>query len=268
MKNLLYILISLFLITGCEKEIDLDLEDKSGNIVIEGNVSDQPGPYYVKITRSVAFTQNNEYPLIEDAVVILSDNSGQTETLQYVGAGRYETTNFVTQPGKTYTIKVTAEGKEYTAKSTMPFPVSLDDLQQDSFTIGGEITYTLLPIFTDPSALGNRYLLKYSINNSSKKTFEIFSDNVNNGMVNQRPLVLPNDDEDPDDQKVVVGDTIYVELQCIDTNVFTYYSSLLQISGSGPGGSVTPSNPPSNISNGALGYFSAHTSSKKSFVIQ
>jgi len=82
-------------------------------------------------------------------------------------------------------------------------------------------------------------------------------------------LLLPNDDGDnPDDIKVVVGDAIHVEMQCIDQNVYTFYSALLQLSGGGPGGGITPANPPSNISNGALGYFSAHTVRKKSVVIQ
>jgi len=268
MKNIFLIIISLFLFTACEKEIDLDLDDKSGNIVIEGNLTDQAGPYYVKITKSVAFTTNNTYPIVSNAVVVLSDDTGQTETLNHVGEGFYETTNFTTAPGRTYTLKVSAEGKEYTAKSTMPQPVLLDNLQQDSFMVAGELSYTLLPVFTDPAELGNRYLFSFSVNNSGKM-FEAFSDNVNNGVVNQRPLLLPNDDEDGNGQKTKVGDTIYVEMQCIDTNVYTYFTSLLQIiDGGGPGGGITPSNPPSNISNGALGYFSAHTVSKKSYVIQ
>lgn len=269
MKNIFLIIASLLLLTGCEKEIDLDLEDQSGNIVIEANVTDQPGPYQVKITKSVAFTENNSYPVISNALVILSDNNGQTETLNYMGQGIYETTAFTTASGRTYTLKITAEGKEYTAKSTMPQPVLLDDLLQDSFLVGGELSYTLLPVFTDPPMLGNRYLFSYTLNNNPNKTFEAFSDNVNNGMLNQRPLLLPNDDEDGESEKTKVGDTIKVEMQCIDTNVFTYFSSLLQIiDGGGPGGGITPSNPPSNISNGALGYFSAHTVSKKSYVIQ
>ncbi|WP_175621923.1 DUF4249 domain-containing protein [Chryseobacterium schmidteae] len=269
MKNIFLIILSFFLVTSCEKEIDLDLEDQSGSIVIEGNVTDQTGPYYVKITKSVAFTQVNQYPAIENAQVVLSDNTGQTETLLYVGNGRYRTSSFVGQSGRTYTLKIQAEGKEYTSTSTMPQAVSFDGLDQDSFTVGGEISYTILPIFTDPAALGNRYLFSYTVNNKSKKYFSEFSDNVNNGMPNQRPLILPNDDgEDPDDVKVVVGDTIHVEMQCIDNNVYTFYSALLQLSGGGAGGGVTPSNPPSNISNGALGYFSAHTVSKRSIVIQ
>lgn len=269
MKNIFLIIISLFLFTSCEKEIDLDLDDQSGNIVIEANVTDQPGPYQVKITKSVAFTENNIYPIVSNAIVVLSDNTGQSETLNHVGQGIYETNTFTTAHGRTYSLKITAEGKEYTATSTMPQPVVLEDLQQDSFLVAGELSYTLLPIFTDPVTLGNRYLFSYRLNNNPKKTFEAFSDNVNNGMANQRPLLLPNDDEDGESEKTKVGDTIYVEMQCIDTNVFTYFSSLLQIiDGGGPGGGITPSNPPSNISNGALGYFSAHTVSKKSYVIQ
>ncbi len=268
MKNLFLIIISLFLFAGCEKEIDLDLDDKSGSIVIEGNITDQDGPYYVRITKSVAVTADNIYPIISNAVVILSDDAGQTEVLKHVGEGFYETNTFTSAPGRTYTLKVSAEGKEFTAKSTMPQPVVLDGLQQDSFMVGGELSYTLLPIFTDPQALGNRYLFKYSVNTSGE-IFEAFSDNVNNGVVNQRPLLLPNDDEDGESEKTKVGDTIYVEMQCIDTNVYTYFTSLLQIiDGGGPGGGITPSNPPSNISNGALGYFSAHTVSKKTYVIQ
>lgn len=269
MKNIFLIILSLVLVTSCEKEIDLDLEDQSGQIVIEGNITDEIGPYYVKITKSVAFTQSNQYPAVENAQVTLSDNTGQTESLQYIGNGRYQASTFIGQSGRTYTLKVQVEGKEYTSTSTMPEAVVFEGLDQDSFMVGGETSYTLLPVFTDPQALGNRYLFKYTINNNPKIFLSEFSDNVNNGAVNQRPLLLPNDDgEEPDDIKVVVGDHINVEMQCIDQNVYTFYSALLQLSGGGPGGGITPTNPPSNISNGALGYFSAHTVRKKSIIIQ
>ncbi|MFN1215648.1 DUF4249 domain-containing protein [Chryseobacterium kwangjuense] len=271
MKNIIFIILTLFTVTSCEKEIDLDLDDKSGTIVIEGNITDQPGPYVVRITKSVAFTASNQYPAVTGAQVIVSDNTGQTETLQYLGDGKYVTNTFTGVAGRTYTLKIQAEGQQYTAQSTMPEAVPFDDLTQDSFSFGGETTYTLLPVFTDPSVLGNRYLFNFTVNNMTKKTFEVFSDNVNNGLVNQRPLFLPNEDDedDPTDHKVVPGDTIYVEMQSIDNNVFTYYSALLQISGDGgPGGGLTPTNPPSNINNGALGYFSAHTVQKRSIVIQ
>ncbi|MEF9478923.1 DUF4249 family protein [Chryseobacterium sp. 1B4] len=158
MKNTLYIILSLLALTSCEKEIDLDLNDQSGNIVIEGNVTNQPGPYTVKITKSVGFSEPNQYPAVTGAQVILSDDMGQTETLQYTGNGVYQTSTFTGSPGRTYTLKVQAEGKEYTAQSKMPEIVYFDGLKQSSFKFGDKTTYTLLPLFTDPMPLGNRYL--------------------------------------------------------------------------------------------------------------
>lgn len=258
MKKVFFIILSAVALTSCEKEINLDLADQSGNIVIEGNVTDKNGPKTVKITKSVGFAQPNQYPAVAGAQVILSDNTGQTETLEYTGNGEYKTNTFLGVPGRTYTLKVIAEGKQYTAQSTMPQAVELDGLVQDSFMFGSKKSYTLLPVFTDPIELGNRYLFSITINNSAKKYISVLSDNLNNGLPNQWTLGLPNDDNKGRDHQVVPGDVVYVEMQSIDTNIFTYYSALLKIS-EGYGGSVTPANPPSNISNGALGYFSAHT---------
>lgn len=264
MKNIFLIIISLFLVISCEREINLNLEDQSGNVVIEANVTDQAGSYSVRITKSVSFTQSNTYPGIENAQVTLSDNLGQTENLQHIGNGIYQTSSFQGQSGRIYTLKVKAEGKEYISQSKMPETVEFQGLEQDSFMVAGETNYTLLPIFVDPPVLGNRYLFSYLVNDNPKKYFSEFSDNVNNGLPNQRPLILPNDDKEV---KVKVGDKITVEMQCIDDAVYTFYSALLQLSGGG-GGGVTPTNPPSNISNGALGYFSAHTVSVKTIVIE
>lgn len=58
------------------------------------------------------------------------------------------------------------------------------------------------------------------------------------------------------------GDAIELDLQCIDRNVYRYYYAFGQNLGEG-GPPVAPANPPSNISNGALGVFSVHTSSKR-----
>lgn len=266
MKKTFFIILSAFALSSCQKEIDLDLADQSGNIVIEGNVTDAKGSYIVKITKSVGFSQPNQYPAVTGAQVILSDNTGQTEILEYAGGGEYKTSAFLGVPGRIYTLKVLAEGKQYTAQSTMPEAVELEALAQDSFKVGDKTTYTILPIFTDPAELGNRYLFSVTINDLSKKYISVLSDNLNNGLPNQWSLGLPNDDNKGRDHEVVPGDDIHVEMQSIDTNIFTYYSALLQISDGY--GTVTPANPPSNISNGALGYFSAHTVRSLVFQIQ
>jgi hypothetical protein len=63
----------------------------------------------------------------------------------------------------------------------------------------------------------------------------------------------------------VKGDVIEVEFQCIDENVFEYFNGIMLLQ---TDRGITPTNPGNNIEGGALGYFSAHTSERKSLTIQ
>ncbi len=252
-------------LTSCEKEIDLDLENKSGQLVIEGNISDQVEPHLVRITRSVAFTEPNKYPAVSNAFVSISDNTGFVDTLKYVSNGQYITNKLKAGvSGKTYTLKVVFEGKTYEAKSTLPQSVPLTGLKLNSMTFFGSTNYDVLPEYIDPIFLGNLYYFKVEVSSQKVTSVETFTDNFGNGTANQRSLNLPNDTEN----SIKNGDSVKVEMRCIDKNIYTYFSAINQISGGGPGGGVSPANPPSNISNGALGYFSAHTSVEKSLIVK
>jgi hypothetical protein len=70
------------------------------------------------------------------------------------------------------------------------------------------------------------------------------------------------------DFDVKKGDVITVEMQCLDKGSYEYFYSLFSIGNNGPGGGATPTNPVSNISGGALGYFSAFTSQKQTIEIK
>ena len=61
------------------------------------------------------------------------------------------------------------------------------------------------------------------------------------------------------------GDSVSLNMYSIDANVYHYLSEMLQISNSAE--SVTPANPDTNFSNGALGFFSAHTVVSKQAVV-
>jgi hypothetical protein len=71
-----------------------------------------------------------------------------------------------------------------------------------------------------------------------------------------RPVRLELNDDDLD---LKAGDLISLNMQCIDKHVSVFYTTLALMGDSGPGGGTTPNNPQNNISNGALGIFSAHT---------
>jgi len=70
------------------------------------------------------------------------------------------------------------------------------------------------------------------------------------------------------DKGIFSGDTVTVEMQCIDLPVYTYWETLMQEQSNGPGGGVTPSNPPTNITPATLGYFSAHTTQSQTIIVK
>jgi hypothetical protein len=266
MRHYLILVLLAVLFSSCTKEIDLNLENKSGEIVIEGDITNLAGPQTVKVTRTAAFTSTNGYPAVTNAFVTIRDNIGTIDTLVYTTSGEYKTTRLVTAPGRTYFLTVRVNNVEYTANSTMPNPVAFNGLTKDSISFGGDITYSVLPNFVDPVEIGNRYLFISKAAGKSEKIYDLYSDNVNNGILNQRSIFLTYNNSNTD---IVVerGDSINVEMQCITNDIYIYYQSLLELADGGAGGGTTPANPTTNISNGALGYFSAHAVAFQNIVL-
>lgn len=251
-----YIIITIAIIfVSCTKEVNIKLKTANPLIVIEGNISDEPGPYTVKLSKTVSFSAANMYPPISGALVVISDNMGVVDTLSETTPGAYLTHKIVGTQGNTYTLKVLAEGKEYHAVSSMPFKVKLDSIRFEESSLPGSTakSYAIIPLYLDPMTFGNSYRFFFSTRGVYDKTYQVSNDNNGNGSVNQQPF-------NSDDVEFLEGDTVNVTMRCIDENTYNYYYSLSQLSGGGPGGNATPSNPPNNITvNKALGIFSAYT---------
>ncbi|SDG21705.1 protein of unknown function [Dyadobacter soli] len=253
----------VFLLTSCEKVVELDYKGNQSRIVIEGNISNQPGPYIVKIRKSVALTQTGAYPTVDNAVVIISDNAGHADTLIAQGNGTYLTRKLQGMEGRTYTLAITAENQSYAAQSTMPERVPFDGIKVEEVIFGGETEFNIIPEYVDPAQKGNNYRFELSANDKLMNQHFVQNDEVKNGLKNTARLELSDDE----DLKLKRGDVITLKMQCVDAKVALYYKTLALIGDSGPGGGITPNNPPGNISNGALGVFSAHTSETKSITI-
>lgn len=262
MKNIIIVLFIVLLFTSCEKIIDLDYKSNQSNIIIEGNISNEPGPYFVKITKSISLSDTSTNPTVDNAIVLINDNAGNSESLTPQGKGIYRTNTLKGIEGRSYTLTVKAENQTYTAQCTMPQPVPFDGIKVDAFTFGGETERNLIPTYLDPIAKGNNYRFVLSVNQKLVNQHLILNDEVLNGVVNTLKLEI-NDN----DLKLKLGDVVTIKMQCIDNKVALFYNTLVLMADNGPGGSTTPSNPPSNISNGALGIFSAHTAETKTITI-
>ena len=129
MKNILLLLSFLTLaLTGCEQVIDYELDEGTPKIVIEGLVTNQPGPYTVRVSKTLGYLQNGKIPGITDAEVTISDDKGHSEVLVAKGEGIYQTKDLIGIIGNTYFLKVKVNGQEYTSQSYLKPVTSLDSV--------------------------------------------------------------------------------------------------------------------------------------------
>ncbi len=259
MKNIFFIFV-LFSLASCEKEITIDLKEAGTRLVIEGNISNEQGAQTIKMSKTVGFSAPNQYPAVTTASVTVSDGAGWSENLLQTSPGIYQTLPMTGQVGKTYKLTIVYEGKTYTASSTMPPVVPLDGLRIEENIFNApnqEKTFYVVPLFNDPIVFGNCYRFIQSLNNKKDGEYIIFNDNVSNGIPNERAIFSQN-------LEIKKGNELIVEMRCIDKPIHDYFFALSQLT---DGGGTTPANPLSNISGGALGYFSAYSVQKKTVVI-
>ncbi|MBN9297882.1 MAG: DUF4249 domain-containing protein [Filimonas sp.] len=251
----LFIIASAWVIASCTKVINVDLKDADKKYVIEGNITNLPGPYIVKVTQTKSFEGNNTFPPVSGAVVTISDNAGHSEILQQAADGTYKTSTIQGVQGVTYNLKVVVGGQTFTSTSTMPYRVPLDSVYVTRLAYFGDDVNALVPAFTDPVGIKNYYFFNVYRNGIMDQSLYVQDDEFSDGKYNTRPLFPPDKDS-----AVVKGDTAYIEMQCTDASVNKYWTSLEQVTS---GNSATPTNPVTNITGGALGYFSAHTTQRK-----
>ena len=252
-------LVSVFLFTGCEKIITLDLEDAGPVVVIDAGLSDQGEVQIVKVSKTYSFSEPNRFNGAVGAKVVLTSNVGNEVNYTEVAPGIYHSPRIRGRSTVTYTLSVTLEGKTYTASSRMPDKVHLDSLTFRDYTFFGETSRFVAANYLDPKGVQNQY--RYILKAKGKLEEDVVSeDRFDDGNEVANTIFYELDD-------LVPGDQIEVEFQCIDRNVYRYFYSLSQNLGGG-GPPIAPANPPSNFDNGALGVFSAYTSSRKSAVIQ
>ncbi len=248
-----------FIMASCKKVIDLKLSGSSSQLVIEGNITDQPGLQTVTLSKSVAFDDTNTFPGVSGATVTMTDGKNAflfTEKTPgtYINNGVYGRYN------RTYTLKVQLNGQTYTAVSTMPDIVNLDSLAVSAQSFGNGTTKTIAVYYDDPSDVKNQYRIVMYVNNEEVNEIFVRNDQFSDGrrvqaLLYQNKITLKT------------GDKVDVDMQCIDEPIYNYWYTFSLEQGDGFTGSTTPANPKNNFNTDVLGYFSAHTTQRRTIIV-
>lgn len=95
-------------ISSCVERIDFEVPESNLPLIVEGMISDQPGPYQVSI--SIGSNLNEDsiyYEPVTDAKISLFDDSNQVEQFTELFPGTYETSGSIRgEIGNTYFIRI------------------------------------------------------------------------------------------------------------------------------------------------------------------
>lgn len=259
---LILILTGMF-ISGCEKVIDVDLNEASPALVIQGNLSADQKVAEVKLTMTTSYFDTLSPEKVTGAKVSLEDDKGYKIVLNEKLKGVYAAFGLNPVYNTLYRLTVETKDNTYQAESVLIPPVTIDSVtweydEGNSFFDAG---YYLNVWFFDPPSIQNYYRIQVYRNGLLKRSMDdliVFNDRYVDG--NKVEISLFND-------PYYLNDTVLVKLISLDKNAYDYLSTLGELINNNPG-SAAPSNPNTNFSNGALGYFSAWSSDTLQVIIR
>lgn len=264
-KHIALLLVAFAGLSACEKEIEIDLNSEDPQLVIEGWVTNQSGPYEISISKSTNYFENEAIPYVSNALVYIQDDMGGADTLTEISPGKYQTTSLQGQIGHTYTMTAIVEGETYTASSYLP---RINDIDTTIFQYRPEQIGILEPGYyatafaQEPQGIGEFYRFRFTRNDSLYNgPFDYFlgDDRLVDGQLAafQMPYTLE------------LGDTIIVEVQSLTNEAYDFYLTLFQeVTSAGNPFGAPPANLKGNISNNCLGFFGAAGVARDTAVVQ
>lgn len=251
---------------ACEDVINIDLDNVEPRFIIEGTITDQPGPYYVIITKSTDYFNPSDPPPVSEAVITVSDNLGNTDTFTETLPGLYASDSLEGIPGRTYYLSVSIEDETFEAISTMPQPLEVDSLgieyQPGDEVIEEDEGYLLHCYFHDPADRDDYARIRIHQNGILSDNMYLYDGDWSDGNYIDYNYFWEVYD---------FADTVNVTLRTINHETLIYYITLMEIvaTDDGGGGMFTgvPANPNTNLTNGALGYFATYTVWRDSLIM-
>lgn len=280
MKKLLVISALFIFFISCTEEVDIELDSTYTRLVVYGEITTDTTVHRVELTKSADYFFNQPAEKVTNAIVELSYRDTSLRLFENPDLpGIYETTSdFYGIVGETYNLSINGvdidqdgESEEYTASSYLPPVNDIDSITlkytSNSFFSGWEIQVWTF----DPAEIRNYYAFKSLVNNKLVtdtlteiviQNDDLFNGNYTYGITSQFL------DDSKENEKAVKGDTVTFEINSITEEYFYFlFEAQSESFGQNPLFSGPPANISSNISNGAIGFFTAYSVSRSSAIV-
>jgi hypothetical protein len=154
-------LVTFFFLSACVERIDFNSPPAQLLTVVEGTISDKPGPYKVKITKGLTLDQGlSSLVPVQKAKIKLYDDIGNVEAFKEIDPGVYETGGVIRGGiGRSYHITIeTVDGKTFASEPDRLNPVGEIEKIRFEFEARtsvkgfGEVEEDVFNIFVDANA--------------------------------------------------------------------------------------------------------------------
>ena len=265
-------ILSALIATACSEAIDIDLNEGENNrLVVAGEITNEPGPYSVRLTRSTSYFYNQPAPAELGATVTISDGEQTFVLLDDDNDGTYWTdSSALGVPGRTYTLNIKlANGEEYEAVDHMPIPNRFDTIYYEYTNEEYGLTlpqyhYFFYATLTEQKGVDDCYLIYVYFNDScyNSKFEDIkwrFAGSMYDGCGFFEKVQICDANEDSIPKKPEARFDLF--------SASTEYHQFIKDMSDETFGNATilqgpPANIYTNVSNGALGFFCAKSTTE------
>lgn len=261
---------------SCTEKIDIELDDSYTRLVVDGAITTDTLRHTIKLSRSSSYFYNEPAPVVENAVVSISDGENLF-SLTETSPGTYQTDDGVFGiPGRIYTLNIQLKEplgnhSEYTASSTLYGVSELDSVGLLFHPEWGRegIWEVKCYVQEPPTVDYYRFLIYKNMQLLSDSIPEWFviDDKLFNGSYTNGASVGYLSQGNPN-EGLRPGDVVTVEVNNIGEDYINFiWEVQSEVRGSNPLFTGPPANVKGNISNGAIGFFAAYSTTRKSAVV-
>ncbi len=266
------LIIIAILAYACTEKMDIQLDETYTRLVVEGRLSTDTTVHSVRLTKSSSYFYNQAPPVVSNAIVSISDGITTIDLLENPSKpGLYETAPGVYgKIGSTYkllikNVDINNDGvlEQYEASSTI-YPINqVDSIATKYYTDfeSWEVKCYVQDPPTEDYYLFNIYKNNVLMTDTLSEPLVVDDKLYNGNYTNGIGVGYLRDRKSG--ERAVVGDSICLEIWRIDKEFFRFITEFQDaVRKQTPLFSGPPANVKGNVSNGAIGYFTAYSISR------
>ena len=280
-----FLILVTMALAGCEQVISVDLDQGTTLLAVNGQLTDRTTPDTLYLTYTSPYFQNSASPVVNGAVVVLSDDKGNSETLKEAKPGSY-VMSLRGKVGNSYALNIKlATGESYTAqtqfkRNSILTSLKLYNTQPTPFDKQGFYVYAFA---LEPNGEGDNYRFKKYRNDTLAARpgdLSYVEDKLVDGGTSRIDTLIQGQPYKKLDSLLIsrdpyhINDKVRFEIWSITADQYRFYDELqAQINNGG-----LFANPPANIRTNvfnndpkgrkAVGYFGASAVTGKELIVK